>query len=112
MMLVIKQSHILQKNEAEIAFMMSIQKEELNIRKEWFVKQIDARKSRKEGKKALRNMMRQTKDKDRSLMIQEEASRVAQRLHNILEMKRKAFDSLMQHTIDLHQKQSKHQYAA
>ena len=98
---------MVQRNEAEIAFTQTLQKEELIQRKDAFSKTLEARKDRKLAKKTLRTMMRQTKNRDRTIMIQEEASRVASRVKEILARKRAAFDLLMQHMESLHEKQRK-----
>jgi len=100
-------SFMVQRNEAEIAFTLQLQKGELNQRKEAFAKSIEARKDRKTAKKTLRTMMRQTKMRDRTIMLQDEASRVAARVKEILGKKRAAFDLLVQHMESLHEKQRK-----
>lgn len=105
-------SFMVQRNEAEIALTQSLQKDELIQRKDAFAKSIDARKERKVAKKTLRTMMRQTKMRDRTIMLQEEASRVAARVKEILAKKRAAFDLLVQHMENLHEKQRKQLSAA
>jgi hypothetical protein len=105
-------SFMVQRNEAEIASTQQLQKDELHQRKDAFVKSIEARKERKIAKKTLRTMMRQTKMRDRTIMLQEEASRVAARVKEILHKKRAAFDLLVQHMETLHEKQRKQLSAA
>lgn len=100
-------SFMVQRNEAEIALTQSLQKDEFIQRKDAFAKSIEARKERKVAKKTLRTMMRQTKMRDRTIMLQEEASRVAARVKEILAKKRAAFDLLVQHMENLHEKQRK-----
>jgi hypothetical protein len=105
-------SFMVQRNEAENALTQHLQKDELNQRKDAFAKSMEARKERKTAKKTLRNMMRQTKMRDRTIMLQEEASRVAARVKEILQKKRAAFDLLVQHMESLHEKQRKQLSAA
>ena len=57
-------------------------------------------------------MMRQTKSRDRTISLQEEASRVAARVKEILAKKRTTFDLLMQHLEAIHEKQRKQVSAA
>ena len=105
-------SFMVQRNEAEIALTQSLQKDELIQRKDAFAKGIEARKERKVAKKTLRTMMRQTKMRDRTISLQEEASRVAARVKEILAKKRAAFDLLVQHMENLHEKQRRQLSAA
>lgn len=105
-------SFMVQRNEAEIAFTQSLQKDELMQRKDAFAKSLEARRDRKLAKKTLRTMMRQTKNRDRTIMLQEEASRVALRVKKNIYQKRTAFDLLMQHMETLHEKQRKQLAAA
>ena len=103
---------ILQRNEAEVSQLQAMQSMEMKQKKDAFAKLIEARADRKQTKKVQRNMMRQTKQRDRTIMLQEEASKAASRFKDLLNEKRKAFDLMIQHMESLHEKQRKQLSAA
>jgi hypothetical protein len=105
-------SFILQKNEQEISRMQTLQQVEIRQKKEAFVKLVEARNERKTAKRTQRNMMRQTKHRDRTIMLQEEASKAAKTVREILADKRTAFDALITHMETAHEKQRKQLSAA
>ncbi|KAI8910931.1 adenylate and guanylate cyclase catalytic domain-containing protein [Gorgonomyces haynaldii] len=107
-----KVAFLMRRHETEIANLAQAQAKELQSHKEQLEKVLSARAERKLAKKQARATIRATKRRDLLIQRQDIAAAVAMRNRELFVGKRVAFDLLMAHIEDTHEKQRKNLIAS